>query len=140
MLDGLCNLCDDYGHSNYDKMQPLLNDIERNAAISLKEDKAKVTKHQKFLRTQFRKIAERHSPCLELCVAYAFGSCTETHPNTCPDVVSLVQVEKVVNVHIMRIHVADTSKRDRLKEELREVMTSNVLYIGHLLRTKHQGD
>lgn len=138
MLAGLCNLCDDHGHSNYDKMQTLLYDIERNAAISLKEEKAKVTKHQQFLKTQFRKIAERHSPCLELCMAHAFGSCTETHPNTCPDVVALAQVEEVVNVHIMQI--ADTSEQDRLKEELKEVMASNVLYIGHLLRTKHQGD
>jgi len=31
-------------------MQPLLNDIERNAAISPKEEKAKVTKHQQFLK------------------------------------------------------------------------------------------
>lgn len=57
MLAGLCNLCDDYGHSNYDNMQTLLNDIECNAAISVKEEKAKVTKHQQFLNTQFRKIA-----------------------------------------------------------------------------------
>ena len=71
-------------------------------------------------------------------MAHAFGSCKETHPNSCPDVVALVQVEKVVNIHVMRI--GDTSKRDRLKDELKEVMTSNVLYIGHLLRTKHQRD
>ena len=45
MLAGLCNLCDDYGHSNYDKMQSLLSDIKRSASISLKEEKAKVTKH-----------------------------------------------------------------------------------------------
>ena len=138
MLAGLCNLCDDHGHSNNDKMQTLLNDIERNAAMSLKEEKAKVTKHQQFLKTQFRKIAERHSPCLELCMAHAFGSRTETHPNSCPDVVGLAQVEEVVNVHIMR--TADTSERDRLKEESKEVKASNMLYIGHLLKTKHQGD
>ena len=43
-----------------------------------------------------------------------------------------------MNVHIMRI--AETSEQDRVKEELKEVMTSNVLKIGHLLRTKHQRD
>lgn len=68
MLAGLCNICDDYGHSNYDKMLTTLNDIERNAATSLKEEKAMVTKHQKFLKMQFSKIAGRHSSCLELCM------------------------------------------------------------------------
>ena len=134
MLAGLCNLCGDYGHSNYDKMQSL-SDIERSASISLKEEKAKVTKHQQFLTTQFGKIVERHSPCLELCMAHAFGSCSEAHPNSCPDVVALVQVEKVVQEHIGRI--ADRSECDRLKEELKEVMTSCVLYTSHLLRTRH---
>ena len=95
MLAGLCNLCDDYGHSNYDKMQTLLSNIECSASISLKEEKAKVTKHQQFLKMQFGKIAERHSPCLELCMAHAFGSCTEAHPSFCPDAVALVQVEKL---------------------------------------------
>lgn len=71
-------------------------------------------------------------------MAHAFGSCTEAHPNSCPDVVSLVQVEKVAEEHIMRI--ADTSEQARLKEELKEVMTSSVLYASHLLRTKHQGN
>ena len=138
MLAGLCNLCDDYGHSNYDKMQSLLSDIERSASISLREEKAKVTKHQQFLTTQFGKIVERHSPCLELCIAHAFGSCSEAHPNSCSDVVALVQVEKVEQEHIGRI--ADRSECDRLKEELKEAMTSSVLYTSHLLRTRHQGD
>ena len=40
--------------------------------------------------------------------------------------------------HIGRI--ADRSECDRLKEELKEVMTSSVLYTSHLLRTRHQGD
>ena len=135
MLAALCNLCDNYGHSNYDKMQSSLSDIERSASISLKEEKAKVTKHQQFLKRQFGKIVERHSPCLKLCMAHAFGSCTEAHPNSCPDVVALVQVEKVVQEHIGRI--ADRSECDRLKEELKEVMTSCVLYTSHLLRTRH---
>ena len=138
MLAGLCNLCDDYGHSNYDKMQTLLSDIEYSASISLKEEKAKVTKHQQFLKMQFGKIAERHSPCLELCMAHAFGSCTEAHPSSCPDVVALVQVEKVAEEHLKRI--TDTSEQDRLKGELQEVMTTSVLYASHLLRTKHQAN
>ena len=42
-----------------------------------------------------------------------------------------------MNVHM---RIADTSEQDRLKEELKKVMPSSLLYIGHLLRTKHQGD
>ena len=67
---------------------------------------------------------KRHSPCLELCIAHAFGSCAEVHLSSCPDVVALVQVEKVVHEHIGRIK--ESSERDRFKEELKEVMTSIV--------------
>ena len=58
-------------------------------------------------------------------MAHAFGSCAEAHPNSCPDIVALVQVETVVQKHIGRI--ADRLDCDRLKEELNEVMTSSVL-------------
>ena len=123
--------------SNYDKMQSLLSDIERSASISLKEEKAKVTKHQQFLKMQFGKIVERHSPCLELCMAHAFGSCTK--PIQILVLMSLLWFKlKVVQEHIGRI--ANRSECDRLKEELKEVMTSSVLYTSHLLRTRHQGD
>lgn len=123
------SLCDDYGHSNYDKMQALLDEVERAAAVSLKEEKEKVTIHQQFCKTKFSKIAERHSPCLELCMQHAFGCCNQAHPSSCPDVVALVEVEKVLEHHLAR-----------LKEELKEVMASNVLYVSHLLRTKHQSE
>ena len=120
MLAGLCNLCDNYSCSNYDKIQTLLSDIERSTSILLKEEKTKVTKYQQFLETQFGKTTESHSLCLELCMAHAFGSCTEAHPKSCPDVPAFVQVEKVVQEHIGRI--AHCLERDRLKEELNEVV------------------
>lgn len=137
MLAGLCNLGDDYGHSNYDKMQALLDEVERAAAVSLKEEKEKVTIHQQFLNTKFSKVAERHSPCLELCMQHAFGCCNQAHPSSCPDVVALVEVEKVLEHHLARLAA---SEQERLKEELKEVMASNVLYVSHLLRTKHQSE
>ena len=53
-------------------------------------------------------------------MAHAFGSCTEAHSNSCPDVPAFVQVEKVVQEHTGRI--AHCLERDRLKEELNEVV------------------
>ena len=95
-------------------------------------------KHQRFMNNQFSKVAERHSSCLELCMGHAFGSCTESHPSCCSDVVALEKVEKVAKDDINR--VADTAAKDKLEEELKEVISSHALYASHLLRTKHQAD
>ena len=48
------------------------------------------------------------------------------------------KVEKVAKDNINR--VADTAAKDKLEEELKEVMSSHALYASHLLRTKHQAD
>ena len=138
MLAGLCNLCDDYGHSNYEKLLCLLNDVEQATAVSMKETKAKVLKSQQYMKTQFSKHAERHSPCLELCMSHAFGSCSEPHPSCCPDVVGLLEVEKYVKETSPRI--ANASQRDQIMEDLEDVMNTYTQYASHLLRTKHQGD
>ena len=91
----------------------------------MKEEKVKVLKHQWFMKNQFSKVAERHSSCLELCIGRAFGSCTESHPSCCSDVVALEKVEKVVKDNINR--VAGTAVKDKLKKELKEVMSSHAL-------------
>ena len=34
MLAGLCNICDEYGHSNYDKLLSVLSEIEQKVGAS----------------------------------------------------------------------------------------------------------
>ncbi|KAJ7377703.1 hypothetical protein OS493_027265 [Desmophyllum pertusum] len=138
MLAGLFNLCHDYGHSNYEKLFGLLNDVQQATAVSMKETKAKVLKSQQYMKTQFTKHAERHSPCLELCMSHAFGSCSESHPSCFPDVVRLLEVEKYVKETLPRI--ANAAEHDQLMEDLQDVMNTHTQYVSHLLRTKHQGD
>ena len=137
MLAGLCNICDDYGHSNYDKLISLMSEIEQKVGVSLKEEKTKVLKHQ-FFKKQFSKVVEKHSPCHELCITHAFGSCLESHPSCCNDVHALYKVEKVAKDTINKL--ADTATKKTMEEELKEVMNSHALYASHLLRTKHQAD
>ena len=112
--------------------------IEQKVGVLLKEEKTKVLKHQRFFKTHFSKVAEKHSPCLELCITHTFGSCRESHPNCCSDVVALAKVEKAAQDTINRL--ADTATKQKLEEELKEVMNSHALYVSHLLRTKHQAD
>lgn len=138
MLAGLCNICDEYGHSNYDKLLSLMSEIEQKVGVSLKEEKTKVLKHQRFFKNQFSKVVEKHSPCLELCITHAFGSCRESHSSSCSDVVALAKIEKVAQETINRL--ADTATKQKLQEELKEAMNSHALYASHLLRTKHQAD
>ena len=57
---------------------------------------------------------------------------------------SLHKVQKIIDNYLQNDvcyqRVADTSNRNRLKEELKDVMSCSVLYVSHLLHTKHQGD
>ena len=92
----------------------------------MKEEKTKVLKHERFFKNQFSKVAEKHSPCLELCITHAFGSCRESHPSCCSDVVALAKVEKVAQDTINRL--ADTATKQTLEEQLKEAMNSHALY------------
>ena len=61
MLAGLCNMCDECGHSTFEKLSGLLTDVESATSTSVKEIKAKVVEYQRLCKTQFCKQAERHS-------------------------------------------------------------------------------
>ena len=69
-----------------------------------------------------------YSICLYTCISSMF----------CSEVAAVCEVEEVVQGHISTM--ANAQERDRLTEELKEIMNSNLLYVTHLLRTKHQGD
>ena len=80
MLAGLCNLCDDFGHTNFDELCTFIEEVSSmcpclNRSALIKD----VRTYQKFLKTKFSKLAVKHSPCLELCMSYAFDSCAEEH-------------------------------------------------------------
>ena len=57
MLAGLCNLCDDFGHSNFDSLLSLLDDIKNHGVLdSAHSQLVKDTRdYQKFLKMKFNK-------------------------------------------------------------------------------------
>ena len=84
MLSGLCNVCDDFGHSNFDNLCELVNEISKvDGREGTIVDCAFTVKHLRqyptFLKRKFSKLVERHTSCLELCMDYAFGSCSQEH-------------------------------------------------------------
>ena len=95
MLAGLCNLCDEYGHSNFDMINSILSDIEAKG-ISMKEVKPKILKYQQYLKTQFSKQATRHSQCLELCMDHGFGCCNEPHVSCSEEASSIYEIKQSV--------------------------------------------
>lgn len=137
MLAGLCNICDECGHSNFEKLSGLLTDVESATSKSMKEIKAKVVEYQRFCKTQFSKQAERHSPCAELCMNYAFGSCEESHDSSCPDPTALYEVQRTV--HLLLASFSSTYSA-KLTAKFQEIMKTHEQYVGHLLRTKPQGN
>ena len=58
MLAGLCSLCDDFGHSNFDSLELLLGNIREEGVISVSTHSnftGMSRQYQKFLKVQFPK-------------------------------------------------------------------------------------
>ena len=138
MLAGLCNICDECGHSNFEKLFSLLAEVESATAMSMKQMKARVADYQRFCKTQLSRQVERHSPCAELCMNYAFGSCEEPHDSSCGDATALYEVQRTVSNVLSTLSSANNS--DKLTTELQEIMKTHEQYVGHSFRTKHQAD
>ena len=138
MLAGLCNLCDEFGYSNFEKFTTLLSNVERITAVSMADFKAKVLKHQRYMKTQFANDVQRHSPCLELCMNNALGTCSHPHNMFCPDATGLFDVAK--QLQELLSNVASLNEQQSLKDELDGLMKVHTQYVAHLLRTKHQGE
>jgi len=138
MLAGLCNVCDDFGHSNFDKFVCFLANVETATSVFMKEMRSKVLQHQRYMKSQFTKQAERHSPCLELCMNNAFDSCTQPHDRFCPEASSFFDVGK--DLQKLLLNVPDASEQESLKKELDSLMNTHTQYAAHLLCTKHQGE
>lgn len=140
MLAGLCNLCDDFGHSNFDELCELITEVSSkcsglNASTLIKD----VRKYQRFLKTTFPKLAGKHSRCLELCLSHAFDSCSQPHDSTIAELTLIYNVHGSLTQHIESLSNEDSSKAD-LKERLEDKFKVHFDYLGHLLCTKHQGE
>ena len=131
-------VCDEFGHSSFDTLSSLLTDMEAATKVPVKQLKAKVAEYHRFCKTQLSKQEERHSSCLELCMNYAFGSCTQSHDNSCHEAMALYGVDRTVS-NLLLEH-ASTADQRKITGGLREIMKVHEQYVGHFLHTKHQGD
>lgn len=140
MLAGLCNLCDDYGYSNFDELCDLITNVstecpDLNASALIKD----VRNYQRFLKTTFSKFAQKHSPCLELCMTHAFDSCSEGHSADVSEISLVYKVHDTLKQSIESLCCED-SQKSKFNSRLDEKLKVNFDYLGHLLRTKHQAD
>ena len=63
MLAGLCNLCDDYGHSNFESVHLLLVDLKKVGVLPAAAHSGFVSatrQYQKFLKVEFPKEVRRN--------------------------------------------------------------------------------
>ena len=63
MLAGLCNICDDFGYSNFDELCTFIEEIcthcpGLNGSTLIKD----VRRYETFLKTKFSKLTQKHSP------------------------------------------------------------------------------
>ena len=126
MLAGLCNLCDEFGHSNFEKFMTLLGSVERATMVYVKDLRKKLLQHQRFMKTQFAYQVQRHSPCLELCMTNAFASCSHPHDRFCPDACGIYDVYKQVQMLL-----PSASEQDCLRKEVDD-LSKFVLNTQHI--------
>ena len=120
------------------KFASFLANVDTATNVSMKEMRKQILQHQRYMKTQFPKQAERHSPCLELCMNNAFGSCTQPHDRICPEASKLFDVEK--DLQELLSNVAGANDCESLTKELDSMMNIYTQYAAHLLHTKHQGE
>lgn len=68
---------------------------------------------------------------------HALQSCTSSHTEDCPEFSAIYDIHKCLTAAIA---AAPPEKQQDYLNNLREIMNTFWEYIGHLLRTKHQGD
>ena len=77
MLAGLCNICDEYGHSNYDKLLSLMSEIEQKVDTwpQLTGNGFHLHKHFNFWHKSFKirkcKPPFFHSSCFTCSIVYS---------------------------------------------------------------------
>ena len=71
---------------------------------------------------QLSRQVERHSPCAELSMNYAFSSCEEPHDRSCADATALYEVQRTVSNVLSTL--SSTNNSDKLTTELQEIMKS----------------
>jgi len=64
MLAGLCNLCDDFGHTNFEVLQQLVLQLDKeNVLENANSAKEVIREHQKYLKLQYKKQVGNFSFC-----------------------------------------------------------------------------
>ena len=74
MLAGLCNLCDDFGHSNFDLLLSLLDDLKNEGVLDTSHPQlVKDSRdYQKFLKMKFGKQVHYDSLSLHSMLWFHF--------------------------------------------------------------------
>ena len=118
MLAGLCNLCDEYGHGNFDAMKQLVQDVASRCNTIVSADVLeRLSEHLRYVKNRFRKEAEVHSSCLELCLSYSFGSCSNDHPHTTSELDSFYSTANAIQEAIQGL---PPPHQDTLSKQLDE--------------------
>ena len=131
MLAGLCNLCNDFGHSNFDATCTLAQEISSlpgtNVDHAVRKDLRDL---QTFLRRKFHKLLQRHSPRLELCMSHALVTCSEEHADTVQEI-KLFYSECQVLEEALETSSCGVPVKAKSKERLEESVSSQPLTFHH---------
>ncbi|KAK3733839.1 hypothetical protein QZH41_008638 [Actinostola sp. cb2023] len=83
------------------------------------------------------KMAQNHSSCLEHCMRHALDSCQNSHNLQSTEFCQVYKIYEKISAAISNVPSDNTEK---YKSQLEEFMKTFWVYIGHIIRTKHQGE
>ena len=81
--------------------------------------------------------SKTHSSCLELCMTHAFKECSQVHDSLSPKFCTFYEIHSLLST---AISTTSAEKQSSFTERLQDWTTTFWDYVGHILRTKHQGD
>ena len=82
------------------------------------------------MKTKFLNQVERHSPCLELCMDHAFGSCTKTHDSS-SDGVGIYEVASSVKDLLSNLNPGEQRKLTVELDSLLSVQKQYKPFVTH---------
>ena len=143
LLAGLCNLCDDVGHTNFNTMCELVHEIANlGGGESNSFDPTSLAKqlrdYQTFLKRKYSKLVERHSTLYLLGALFNSCLCPEEHPDSLQEVTQFYQACDNLSTSLQNSSNSVTG--EKLEQKLQESISTHRSYVSHLLWTKHQAD
>ena len=73
-------------------------------------------------------------------MSHAFGTCTQSHDEWSVEFGMFYEIHSLVSAAIVTTQATPAEKQTAYSQQFEEITSTFWAYVGHIFRTKHQGD